>query len=88
MKYGFRINRDLIGTGSYGVTSPMTARTAEMLKRKGAEFRMLDDDRAVYYHGRILGEYDGFEPLDDFGEAMAGCTIIQYKDDQGVWADL
>ena len=49
---------------------------------------MLDDDRNLYYKGRISGDYDGFEPLDDYGMPNAGATIIQYKGKSGGWEDL
>lgn len=53
------------------------------------EFRMLDDDGELYYEGLIVGDYDGFEPLDDFGAPNAGCTTIQYKNEvSGKWEDL
>lgn len=50
------------------------------------KFRMLDDDRNVYYEGRA--DRNGtFDPLDDFGEPNFGCTIIQYLIN-GIWQDL
>lgn len=51
----------------------------------GGQFRMFDDDKNLYYSGTIWGDYDGFEPLDDFGMPNAGCTGIQYKNDEGEW---
>jgi hypothetical protein len=54
----------------------------------GEKFRMLDDDRILYYEGRIIGDYSGFEPLDDFGMPNAGCTTIQYRGKNGAWSDL
>ena len=44
-------------------------------------FRMLDDDGEVYYHGRSSIK-DSFQPLDDFGEPNAGCTMIQYYENK------
>lgn len=45
-------------------------------------FRMYDDDGALYYTGRYLGPDDDgmFGPLDDFGKPNAGCTDIHYYD--------
>jgi hypothetical protein len=54
----------------------------------GERFRMKDDDGQVYYHGRIAGDYDGFEPLDDFGAPNAGCTSIEYRGTNGGWEQL
>jgi hypothetical protein len=54
-------------------------------------FRLLDDDREVYFEGHsddCETEEGAFAPLDDFGEPDSGCTIIQYKDKNGEWADL
>lgn len=55
---------------------------------QGELFLMKDDDGEIYYHGRIVGDYDGFEPLDDFGMPNAGCTDIHYKNKQGVMSPL
>jgi len=54
----------------------------------GEQFRMFDDDGELYYSGSIWGDYDGFEPLDDFGMPSAGCTGIQYQNDKGEWGWL
>jgi hypothetical protein len=45
---------------------------------KGVKFQKFDDDMNLYYEGKIVGDYDGFEPLDDFGMPNAGCTLIWY----------
>jgi len=45
-------------------------------------FRMYDDDGILYYSGKIWGDFDGFEPLDDFGTPNAGCTWITLKDNK------
>lgn len=42
-----------------------------------SRFAMYDDDGECYYEGVIYGDYDGFEPLDDFGGPNAGCTAIK-----------
>lgn len=56
---------------------------------EGTEFRMYDDDGIHYYTGRIVGDYEGFEPLDDFGMGNAGCTDIRYRDaESGDWQSL
>ena len=73
-----------------GKVGPRTATmTAEEIagNPEGQQFRMLDDDRQLYYEGVIVGDHDGFEPLDDFGTPNAGCTIIQYQEN-GQWTDL
>lgn len=45
-------------------------------------FKLYDDDGELYYSGEIYGEYDGFEPLDDFGAPNDGCTAIKIN---GKW---
>lgn len=81
-KYLWTIDKDHIdgtedglsyGSGDFATTTP------------GEQFRMFDDDGELYYSGTIWGDYDGFEPLDDFGMPNAGCTGIQYKNDKGEW---
>ena len=47
------------------------------IKDNQAKFSMYDDDDICYYEGIIYGDYDGFEPLDDFGMPNAGCTYIK-----------
>lgn len=53
---------------------------------KGQPFMMFDDDENFYYAGYILGEYEGLEPLWDFGTADAGCTLIKlYSYEDYAW---
>jgi len=55
----------------------------------GQKFRMFDGDGELYYTGRVVGEFEGFEPLDDYGMPNAGCTEIHYKDFCGAgWQPL
>jgi hypothetical protein len=53
-----------------------------LLAGQGRPFQLLTDDGDLVYEGRFAtdGKYDwdGFEPLNDFGEGDAGCTIIKY----------
>ena len=48
----------------------------ETITTNKARFKMYDDDGILCYRGEIYGEYDGFEPLDDFGAPNDGCTAI------------
>ena len=59
----------------------------ELKSGKGKKFQMFDDDGELYYSGRIVGDYDGFEPLDDYGTPNAGCTDIKYFEN-GKWESL
>lgn len=98
----FIITRDYItkkGDEGYGVGTigPRDA-TEKDVKRlqsgEGVAFRLLDDDRNVYYHGRRLEESECEEdylgepelaPLDCYGTPNAGCAIQEEKDEDGVW---
>tara|TARA_R110002020_G_scaffold55477_1_gene153849 strand:- start:3220 stop:3483 length:264 start_codon:yes stop_codon:yes gene_type:complete len=53
----------------------------------GTPFQMHDDDNLVY-QGRIIGDYERFEPLDQFGGPNAGCTLISYRGESGNWEML
>ena len=46
----------------------ITPAQIERLERgEGITFKMRDDDKELVYTGKIIGDFDGFEPLDDFG---------------------
>ena len=79
---------------SIGVCGPSTAPDDLLNALKtgnpsitGKKFRLRDDDGNVYGYGRITGEYQGFEPLDQYGEGNWGCTEIQYIRN-GEWTTL
>lgn len=59
-----------------------TTLTPEQVKadRSAKKFRMKDDDGEVYVEGLIVGDYEGFEPLDDYGTPSLGCNTIEYKE--------
>jgi hypothetical protein len=40
---------------------------------------MKDSDGETLYEGEIYGDYSGFEPKDDYGEADGGATSIFYE---------
>lgn len=105
----FKITRDFIadkdaprGTNlnASGVMGPrgMSDNDAARLNAgEGIKFRLLDDDRNVYYHGRRLetSDSDAFydsetelAPLDCFGLPNAGCTIQEEKNADGKWESI
>jgi hypothetical protein len=49
----------------------------DTLKTNPATFSLYDDDDICYYEGMLYGEYEGFEPLDDYGMPNAGCTYMK-----------
>jgi hypothetical protein len=44
-----------------------------------APFALYDDDDNCMAEGMLYGEYDGLEPLDDYGSPNWGCTYIKVK---------
>ena len=79
MGYGWIITKDIIEDGLGNLTSgPRGSQfTFADLEATGTQFRMYDDDGTLYYEGLICGDFDGFEPLDDFGTPNAGATRIE-----------
>lgn len=79
--YSWVITKDLISNGEdVGRMGPHNCELdAKDVKENGKKFTMYDDDGGHYYTGFIIGKYDGFEPLDDFGTPNAGCTEIKYS---------
>lgn len=72
-------------TSAQGVMGPhnITQEQEQALNSgKGRVFYMYDDDKELYYKGRIVGtdgdDHNAFRPLDDFGLPNAGCTLIKY----------
>lgn len=96
----FIITHDLIETGSKGTMGPSSlsqADEARLQSGEGIAFRLLDDDRQVYYKGRRLAvssvteDYDSEDelaPLDCFGGPNAGCTIQEEKNKDGKWESI
>ncbi len=78
-RYRWKITRDRLEDdpkySDKGVEGPRNL--DEDLTTNAARFSMYDDDGVCYYEGMIYGDYDGFEPLDDFGTPNAGCTAIK-----------
>jgi hypothetical protein len=52
----------------------------------GEHFRLLNDSGETQFTGYILGEFQGREPLDDYG-IENGCNNIHYERD-GEWIPL
>lgn len=53
----------------------------ESITANKGTFKIYDDDGEPWYSGEIYGEYDGFEPLDDYGTPNDGCTQIKIDGD-------
>ena len=85
--YYWTITRDLICEPNLDGEKPAVGTSGpgnadESLRTNPARFSLYDDDGECYYCGMIYGDYDGFEPLDDFGMGYAGCTSIKIN---GEW---
>jgi len=72
--YYWKIESDYVGTDAEGVEGPSGCDTS--MRTNPGCFAMYDDDHEFYYEGMIYGDYNGFEPLDDFGRPNAGATQI------------
>lgn len=75
--YYWKINRVFLDSleDEVGVDGP---RGCDInLRTNPSVFHMYDDDDNCYYRGMIYGEYEGHEPLYDFGMPNAGCTYIK-----------
>lgn len=97
----FMITKDLVEMSSEenaeGVKGPSNISDTDAIMLElghGIPFRLLDDDRNVYYYGRRLEESDADDdydaepelaPLDCFGAPNAGCTIQEEKNAEGKW---
>ncbi len=80
--YAWVITFDRIDNGAAnGTAGPRNASDALIARatKHGKLFTMSDDDGQHYYTGYIIGDYSGFEPLDDYGTPNAGCTEIRYN---------
>ena len=84
--YNWTISRDYINHGAEnGLTGP---RNSSRHTANGTAFQMFDGDGELYYAGTIWGDFEGFEPLDDFGTPSAGCTEIKLRDADGIFRTL
>lgn len=73
-----------------GIIGPRNAtdtQSQQLTAGKGKAFRMYDDDGELYYSGRIIGEYEGLEPLEDYGTPNAGATEIRMYNN-GKWETI
>jgi hypothetical protein len=96
MNKGWIVTKDYISNfddtvKKVSIIGPRGCKLAEKELKKGHPFKMFDDDDNLYYSGFLFGDKDseyGFKPLDDFGTSNAGCTYIQYKNEDGKWETL
>ena len=84
IKYRWIITKDHLDESANGVEGPYGLNPE--LNTNKTQFKMYDDDHELHYTGYIFGDFEGFEPLDDFGEGNSGCAGIKLKEN-GVWDD-
>jgi len=72
MEYYWIITEDIIEENLVGVRCG-----DKTITDNKATFELFDGDGELYAKGVIFGEYDGFEPLDDYGMPSLGCTEIK-----------
>ena len=91
-EYGWYIYESFIEDGCYSYDSDTrTAQAVAVIgpsgcsdenERKlksgeGEEFELYDDDDILYYKGRIIGDFTGFEPMEDYGMPNAGAVHVK-----------
>ncbi|MDH3379352.1 MAG: hypothetical protein OEQ39_20695 [Gammaproteobacteria bacterium] len=57
-----------------------------VIVNEGDAFRLMNTDGEIRYCGMILGKYNGFEPMSEFGR-QHGCCYIEYLR-EGKWVRL
>ena len=80
--YMWVITKDNISCSNYTDVGTEGPRYHKSPLDNKTKFSLYDDDKTCYYEGFIFGEFDGFEPLDDFGMPNSGCTLVKLN---GVW---
>ena len=76
--YRWVITKDRIDPGMHsrvGTVGPHDA--DDEITSNPESFSLYDDDNICYYEGMLYGDFEGFEPLDDFGTPNAGCVKMK-----------
>ncbi len=91
-KYTWIVTQDAIlgdSSDAVGMIGPPRATRRErfdVIITQGERFRMANDIGEVQFVGYIVGEFDGSEPLQDYG-LDNGCASIEYER-EGRWISL
>ncbi len=82
--YRWKIDKDYLDgsneNSAVGMEGPRDL--DENIKSNPQGFTLYDDDDNAYYHGWLYGDYEGFEPVDDFGLGYAGAPHIKFDGDK------
>jgi len=90
--YTWIVTRDTIlgdsseAVGKIGPSGSKNREPFDAVIIHGEHFRMLNDAGEVQFSGYILGQYQGSEPLDDYGSEN-GCAKIEFELEGG-WVSL
>ena len=86
MKYAWiitKVNEEFVSPKLIRLNGPRShAMNLNKVLKTGKTFRMFDDDGIWYATGKICGDYEGFEPLDQWGTPGLGATSIKYFNSQ------
>ncbi len=91
-KYTWIVTRDAVlgdSSDAVGKIGPKGEKDRERFDKvilNGAHFRLLNEDNQAQFTGYILGDFQGLEPLIDYGRDN-GCSRIEYERD-GDWVAL
>ena len=83
-KYTWIVTRDLVlgdssdAIGCIGPPDETGHANFVQVINHGVQFRMMDAEGDVQFSGYIAGEYEGSEPLEEYGR-QNGCQSIQYE---------
>lgn len=83
MTYRWKITTDHIDSKAQGQEGGSFQIDQPVPSDNETDFQLLDADRVLYYSGKLYGDFDGFEPLDDFGMGYAGCTTVKLRNSAG-----
>jgi hypothetical protein len=83
---GWKITEDLLHVGKHANYSRV-GRTSRVYHGGTSEYRMLDDDRYVYFVF-VADSDESAEALFDQWAMDFGMTILQYRNDHGEWKDM
>jgi len=82
--YRWKIDKDYLdGDGENSAVGTEGPRDLDpTIKSNPQGFTLYDDDDNAYYHGWLYGDYEGFEPVYDFGLGYAGAPHIKFDGDE------
>lgn len=88
MSYGWIVMQDHLEDEVVSIIGPsnISDELKAALNTSKDTFKMYDDDGILYFSGKIVGDFDGMEPLLDFGMPDSGCTSIKINNKETFYA--